>query len=301
MSYLIAQILICLLIAAAIGFLLGWLIRGVFSSRRERLAEERWSDRFEQLEARQNSYDNDTQSLRARFDVFEQTGVAVSGTNFGDADLSGIGSRLGALESRQGIDTEVQSLASRVLDGQQSVNSQVQALAGRLAAMEDKVASGTQGRGRPGGEAAALLTQTAPVQQGPKAFLVEDIEGIGRGFGAKLRAIGIETTLDLLENCANAAGVQSVAERTGIEAVLLTKCASMADLMRIAGVGSQNSELLEASGVASVQALANRDAASLTARMAEVNARARVAPSVPDAGAVADWVRQARSLPVKLG
>ena len=61
-----------------------------------------------------------------------------------------------------------------------------------------------------------------------------------------------------------------MAEKSGLTTTQILKWANMADLMRIAGIGSEYSELLEAAGVDTVKELRNRNAANLAASMAEV-------------------------------
>jgi predicted flap endonuclease-1-like 5' DNA nuclease len=70
----------------------------------------------------------------------------------------------------------------------------------------------------------------------------------------------------------------------------------MADLMRISGVGSEYSELLEAAGVDTVKELRNRNAANLAAKMAEVNATKKLTRTVPSEKVVSKWVEQAGAL-----
>ncbi|MEE9396760.1 MAG: DUF4332 domain-containing protein [Methylococcales bacterium] len=51
MGYLIAQIIVCLFIAALIGFILGWLLRGLSARSRETYLEEDCENRIHDLEA----------------------------------------------------------------------------------------------------------------------------------------------------------------------------------------------------------------------------------------------------------
>ncbi len=128
-------------------------------------------------------------------------------------------------------------------------------------------------------------------------YKIEDIEGIGTLYGAKLREANIETTDDLLELCCSAPGRKTVSEKTGVEASHLLKWANMADLMRIKGIGSEYSELLEASGVDTVKELATRNPDNLAAKMAEVNETKKLTRAVPAASVVSEWVEQAGTLP----
>jgi predicted flap endonuclease-1-like 5' DNA nuclease len=70
-----------------------------------------------------------------------------------------------------------------------------------------------------------------------------------------------------------------------------------ADLFRIKGIGSEFSDLLEASGVDSVPELAQRVPANLAAKLAEVNAETNLTRRVPTESEVADWIEQAKGLP----
>ena len=88
---------------------------------------------------------------------------------------------------------------------------------------------------------------------------IEEVEGIGEGAGGTLRAAGIATTDDLLMAAASAAGRSKVSSMTGISEQQLLKWVNRVDLMRIPGVGSEYSDLLEAAGVDSPAELAQRN------------------------------------------
>ena len=128
------------------------------------------------------------------------------------------------------------------------------------------------------------------------SYKIEEIEGIGPAYAEKLSAADIGTTDDLLKLCCDAKGRKATAEKTGVSESQLLKWANMADLMRISGVGSEFSELLEAAGVDTVKELRNRNAENLAAKMAEVNATKKLTRSVPSGKVVTAWVEQAKTL-----
>lgn len=132
------------------------------------------------------------------------------------------------------------------------------------------------------------------------AYKIEDIEGIGPAFAAKLASAGIDTTDDLLEHCADSKGRKQVSVKTGLGEGVLLKWANLADLMRIKGVGSEYSELLEAAGVDTVRELKMRNAENLTARMAEVNEARKLTRATPTLNSVASWIEQAKALPPRI-
>lgn len=127
-------------------------------------------------------------------------------------------------------------------------------------------------------------------------YEIQEIEGIGPAYGEKLIQVGIKTTNDLLEQCCNAKGREYIASRSGLSTDQLLKWANMADLMRISGVGSEFSELLEAAGVDTVKELRNRRADNLWAKMREVNDAKKLTRAIPGVGQVEKWVEQAKSL-----
>ncbi len=127
-------------------------------------------------------------------------------------------------------------------------------------------------------------------------YKIEEIEGIGPGYGEKLAAADIATTDDLLKLCCDAKGRKATASSTGLSESQLLKWANMADLMRISGIGSEYSELLEAAGVDTVKELRNRNAENLAAKMAEVNESKKLTRAVPSEKVVSGWVEQAGTL-----
>lgn len=125
-------------------------------------------------------------------------------------------------------------------------------------------------------------------------YKIEDIEGVGPSFAEKLATAGIATTDDFLRLCGDSAGRKRVSEKTGVGESTLLKWANLADLMRVSGVGSQYSELLEAAGVDTVRELANRNAENLTAAMEKVNAEKKLSRATPAQAVVQGWIEQAR-------
>ena len=126
---------------------------------------------------------------------------------------------------------------------------------------------------------------------------IEDVEGIGEGAGGTLRAAGIATTDDLLMAAASAAGRSKVSSMTGISEHQLLKWVNRVDLMRIPGVGSEFSDLLEAAGVDSPAELAQRNAANLAQTFQELDAaRPNWIRRLPTQKTVEEWIAAAKSL-----
>jgi predicted flap endonuclease-1-like 5' DNA nuclease len=125
---------------------------------------------------------------------------------------------------------------------------------------------------------------------------ITEIEGIGPAMAEKLQAAGIKTVEALLAAGATAKERAAIVEQTGISAAQISRWVNHADLFRLKGVGSQFAELLEAAGVDSVPELAQRKAANLAAKMAEINAEKNLTRVVPTEAMVEAWVAQAKTL-----
>ena len=125
---------------------------------------------------------------------------------------------------------------------------------------------------------------------------IEEIEGIGPAYGAKLTAAGVTTTEQLLERGASRKGRTELAGTTGITDTLILEWVNHADLMRIKGVGSEYSDLLEAAGVDSPAELAQRNAANLASAIADVNEKKKLVRQVPSESVVAGWIAEAKTM-----
>lgn len=126
---------------------------------------------------------------------------------------------------------------------------------------------------------------------------VEDIEGIGPAYAAKLGDAGVGTLEKLLELGGTPKGRAELAEKTGINAHNILEWVNRADLYRIKGVGSEYSDLLEAAGVDTVVELATRNPANLAHKLAEVNTEKQIVRQLPSEKQVEAWIEQAKTLP----
>lgn len=128
------------------------------------------------------------------------------------------------------------------------------------------------------------------------AYSVEDIEGVGKNFAAKLEAANIRSVDALLESGKTPAGRRQVAADTGIAEEKILKWVNHCDLMRLKGVGPQISELLESAGVDTVKELRRRNAENLHTAMAETNTKRNLMNQLPSAGQVQGFIDQAKEM-----
>jgi predicted flap endonuclease-1-like 5' DNA nuclease len=125
---------------------------------------------------------------------------------------------------------------------------------------------------------------------------IETIEGIGALRGRMLRNAGIRTVDDLLRAGPTRLKRQRLASEFGVSYITISKWVYRADLLRIRGIGSQYSELLETAGVKTVTTLSQRDPLDLWQKLKAVNRRRRLVRRIPPLRTVETWVYKARNL-----
>jgi predicted flap endonuclease-1-like 5' DNA nuclease len=126
---------------------------------------------------------------------------------------------------------------------------------------------------------------------------IEDIEGIGPTFAAKLEGAGVKSVEALLTAGCSPESRQDLAKKSGIDETLILKWINRADLARIKGIGSELSDILEAAGVDTVVELARRNPQNLLDKMTEVNEAKHLVRRLPALSQVEEWVKQAKELP----
>jgi predicted flap endonuclease-1-like 5' DNA nuclease len=261
MSYLILQMLFCLIIAAILGFIIGWLLRGISVKQRELELTEECDKRIRGLK------------ILPASEIAKQTTAAAT-----------VSSNVASTQSSNLADTgstKTTNTKSSNLTGTGNTN----------------VAS-TQSTNVVNTVSAESNTSEVSLNQ----YDIEDIEGIGQGRGNALRGLGISTIQHLFDKFRQADGNRAaLASKLKIEEDIVRQWVSMADLMRIPGVGSQYSELLEASGVHSVPQLATQDALSLAEKMHQINKSQHITVlALPGTAEVSSWITIAKSLPSKI-
>ena len=132
------------------------------------------------------------------------------------------------------------------------------------------------------------------------AYKVTDIEGIGPNYAAKLGALAIFTTDDLLAQGSTKKGRTAIVEITGIPENLVLTWVNHADLHRIKGVAAQFSELLEAAGVDTVKEFATRNAENLHIKLVETNEKFGLSGKVPSAHTLTAMIAEAKTLEQKV-
>jgi predicted RecB family nuclease len=131
-------------------------------------------------------------------------------------------------------------------------------------------------------------------------YPIMDLAGVEADAAEALKSAGIRTTARLLEAARSPRERKRLAERTGLNEKSILAWASMADRMRIKGVGQDYASLLGEVGVKTVQELKYRNPQKLAQAMAAANAKRKLVGVLPSDQAVQRWIDHARKLPHKL-
>ena len=125
---------------------------------------------------------------------------------------------------------------------------------------------------------------------------IQEFRGIGMMYGEKLMNNGVLMLSDLLKKGKTPEGRRDLAIKSGVEESLILKWVNQVDLTRINGVGPVYSELLEASGVDTVNELKLRNPENLVNKITEVNNMHKIANSLPTPQQVEAFVNEAKVL-----
>ena len=132
------------------------------------------------------------------------------------------------------------------------------------------------------------------------SYPVSVVDGISPGIAKRLLAAKIRTTGKLLQVACSPHGRKVLAERTGLDAATILRCANMADRMRIKGVGRESAVLLEVAGVDTVRELRYRNPANLASRMKSSAVNAKLARPLPSEKVLARWIDDAKRLRLEI-
>ncbi len=130
-----------------------------------------------------------------------------------------------------------------------------------------------------------------------ESYDIQEIEGIGPAYGRKLRSMGVESTLDLIELFKkNNHRIDRAAQDMRVKPEAITAWISMADLMRLPGINSQCAELLQTIGISSAIELSITNAHSIHNEMLKFNQKYPVCPEVPSVEKITTWILSAKNL-----
>ncbi len=127
-------------------------------------------------------------------------------------------------------------------------------------------------------------------------YPVSELDSITPGIADVLKANKIRTTVRLLELARTPKKRQTLAQKTGLPLNQILRCVTMADRLRVKGIGREHAELLEMAGVKTVQDLRYRNPAHLAEAMAAASSKRGSALLVPTEKMITRWIENAKKL-----
>jgi hypothetical protein len=127
------------------------------------------------------------------------------------------------------------------------------------------------------------------------AYPITEIRGISADVAEMLKSEGIRTTIGLLRVAGTPKQRLRIAQKVGTDAKDVLEWVTMADRMRVRGVGAEYAELLRIAGVKTVSDLQFRNAQNLFEKMREAN-KNNVVRLLPKEKTVERWIENAKKL-----
>ncbi len=129
-------------------------------------------------------------------------------------------------------------------------------------------------------------------------YEIGTLEGVGPKTALAMRAIQIDTIFAFLENGHLPQQRAEIASKVSVRPKMVDSWASMSDLLRIEGVDHQSAELMHKSGILVVADLASQNAGAFIEKMKQVNTAGKrsISPTIPSEASVENWISQAAEL-----
>jgi len=144
-----------------------------------------------------------------------------------------------------------------------------------------------------GGRSAAERIGTT---EGSGMATIDAIAGLDPKSATRFRKSKVRTTEALLKRAATRRGRKELAGSTKLDEKQILIWVNRADLMRVKGIGSEYSDLLEAAGVDTIKELRRRNPTSLTTKMIQINESKKLVQRLPTEGMVERWIAHASQL-----
>lgn len=125
---------------------------------------------------------------------------------------------------------------------------------------------------------------------------IDEVDGIGPSYAAKLAKAGVVSTAALVERCKTQASLKRLADQSGIGDKRLEKWAESADLTRVKGVGDDYMTMLNGIGIGTLADLAASKPADLHNKATELAEKGRDSFPVPSVDTLRGWIAAAKKL-----
>ncbi len=286
MSYLLAQILVCLLIAGLIGAVIGWLLRGGCSSKL-RDCEDEWKMKMGSLESEWN-----TKLQRASHDDTHHNKEIQAATLKRHAKH--VETETPSYSYEQELKEQLQKSQNVAKDVQPSKTTA--AVAGASA-----IAATLAAKGINLSDDKIKLYEKEGVDFSEIEDLEDDygldsLDSIDTIHSSKLKEMGIHSTKDFVSLGQDAQKTKEVAQALDIEDATVESWVGKSCLLSLPGVNKNAAELMQDAGISSVHDLANSAPEEIYQKIVAHNQQALIPSSIPDIKSVSLWSKLAKPL-----
>jgi len=110
---------------------------------------------------------------------------------------------------------------------------------------------------------------------------------------SKLQALGITTTKQLFNQCADEDAIYQLASNIAVEDFVIQRWVSIADLLRVANIEADDASLLEATEIYSLSELSQQKPQRLREKLSKTNMNQQRSTAVPEIDKLQIWIEHA--------
>ncbi len=286
MSFILGQILVCLLIAGLIGAILGWLLRGGCSSKL-RDCEDECKMKLGSLESEYNSklqrqdkigYTKEVENKEQQAATLKRHAAHVESQAPSYSYEKELQERLNLEKSqaRNSVLTGSTTLAGAAALGSSTL------IARNISLDDEKVALYAEHD---------VDFETA--QDLEDDYDIRSLEGVNHKHSEKLKIAGFTSTKDLTTLSQDAESSEKLAKTIGVEPEVLESWIGKSCLLELPGVNAKTADLLHNSGITSTH-IASSTPQELQAKLHSFSKDALVPVTLPDVKTVSLWSKIAK-------
>ncbi len=289
MSFILLQILLCLLLAGLIGAVIGWLLRGNCSKKIKELEDEcamkmrtierEWNTKLNYPEEYDRTLEvEDTIHADLKNKMYDEIVVTQESpdtSNYNTALSGMVATALGTTGLKAASDDRLDFDGIKQLLSDKGVE-----LSDEKIKLYD-----------------SFDVDFEKSEDFEDNYDIQVIKGINSKYAQKFKDLGINTTADLLKKLNNNyEDIDFVAEKLKIQSNDISAWISMADILRLPGVNPKEAQLIQNVGITSARELGVVNIHSLQKELIELNKKLEIVNEVPGVDSLELWSKVAKLL-----
>lgn len=131
-------------------------------------------------------------------------------------------------------------------------------------------------------------------------YEILSIDAIPQGYRNRLKAEGVESSMQLLYRANTRSGLDNLSNELGVSKETTSEWVAIADLLRVPGIGFSAATLLQKAGISSAPRLSRQNAVELEKILSDLNQSMQLLKNDPDKKSILEWIEKAAWLPAKI-